>query len=688
MTTTADDKENLFFDLAFGLAYFIHADRDVAFFVAEDALDALDATLSRHGKNAASSGRLRGFLKWGERARPVRRTVRLGEEQTLQWLVYKQSEEWERQTERGEGLYLPTEEDLIVRYVKHLVFIALRRGSFYVTLAVCSLLYQFNRRETRLFYDILTQSDSARMKDAGYVGKQRLEMIERVSRRFGDMVRTTNRPGEEKQFVSRPADAPVAELVHESLRRFAPWGADCAVRSGFDVTDIPGLYFSGSDAHEEEHIELSRMRAVIDPECFRLFAEGLSKYVRTLPASDLDKSCDYGSPDARLCVPLFSNYAGGPPRGDRLRPPELSPADYVRLRRTLGARARRRKDFSPKLLLIYLDGVHSHSLDLKVARHTLLRVGAGSSVVEMRGEDDQGELTLAILPLDGDLTLGSVFTGSFVLGRGQKLNVRLTPISEADGGSEDVKLEVRYDEGSTLRRAAYGLARLARRGRDDAWGLRTLSAERLRPFFGWPAKAVLSLLLVTTVSFFLWRHYKSPPAVREAKPAESARRPQPSPTGTMEREGTNNSTASAMPSPTPGRPPAIKESNAQVASAAWDVSRNASLSAIPVEATRGEEHAIDLSRREARVSLSVPRYGGEGRAYDLYRLTLYASGTRLWRRTLRAPKVGDERYAHILSLTLRTKRLPPPGACEIEIEGFGQGRWNRLGRVKFSAEKR
>ena len=56
--------------------------------------------------------------------------------QMLQWLVYRQSEAWERLTERGEGFYLPSEEDLIVRYLEHLVFISLRRGSFYVTLAV------------------------------------------------------------------------------------------------------------------------------------------------------------------------------------------------------------------------------------------------------------------------------------------------------------------------------------------------------------------------------------------------------------------------------------------------------------------------------------------------------------------------------------------------------------------------
>lgn len=91
----------------------------------------------------------------------------------LQWLVLKKSEHWELQTERSRTFYTPSEHDLIVRYIEHLVYLTTRRGSFYVTLAICSLLHAFHRRETRLIYDVLTQSDSARMKDTNYIGKQR-----------------------------------------------------------------------------------------------------------------------------------------------------------------------------------------------------------------------------------------------------------------------------------------------------------------------------------------------------------------------------------------------------------------------------------------------------------------------------------------------------------------------------------
>jgi hypothetical protein len=689
-----DDKQQGYFDLAFGLAYFLHADKEVAFFVAEDALDALATTLTRQEKNRASSDRLRGFLKWGERARPVRRTVRLGERQMLQWLVYRQSEPWERETERGEGLYLPSEEDLVVRYVKHLVFVALRRGSFYVTLAVASLLYQFSRRETRLFYDTLTQSDSARMKDAAYVGKQRLEMIERVSQRFGATVRLSNGNGGEKQFVTREADGPLVRLVHESLRRFAPWDTECAVAEGFEVTDIPGLYFSGPRAHDEEAVELTRIRAVLDPGCFALLAEGLSKYVRTLPAGDPDKDCDYDSPDARLRVPLFSNYPQGPTRGDRLRPPELTQADYVRLRRALEARARRRRDFTPKLLRVYVDDVLRDSFGPSAKSSARLRVGPEACLVEVRGVDDACELTLATLFLEGEQIREADFAGSVVLEGGQKVGARLARAAGGRAG-EGALLEVSYRD---ARRLVWWRTAGSVVGGGDAANDRP--AIGLRSVKSLIALAVAALLIVVTA--LVWRRSSVRTSGRAVTPAGEIAQSQTGQEGGARQEAPDKPIASsssssspsraptppAAPPPSPVQPRDAGEAGAQVASAAWDVSREAALLAVPVEATRAESRALDLRGRVARVSLSVPRYADGGSAYTRYRVTLSAKSAKVWRMTLRAPRAGGDSYAHVLSVSLFTKRLGTTGDYDLQVEGFGEGHWNLLGGVRLSPKGR
>lgn len=338
--------EHYLFELAFDLAYFIHGNKETAFFIAEDALDGLPAELIYQHKNRKPSERLRGFWKWGERTRPVRKTQLLTEEQMLQWLVYRESQKWEIQTERGEGLYPISEEDLVIRYIEYLVFATMRNGSFSTTLAVCSLLHQFGRRETRLFYDVLTQSDSARMKDTNYIGKQRLQLLERVSARFNGFLRTERRAGDEKQYVMRPTTERVISLVTQSLQRFTPWGTTCVIKSGFDVTDIPDLYFLGNN-QEEDLIEMNRVHTVLDPQCLRRFVNGLADYVQSLSAIDADKGCNFDLPDERIAVPQFFTFKGGPPPADRFQTPKLVDADYTRLERSRQARGRRRKSFNP-----------------------------------------------------------------------------------------------------------------------------------------------------------------------------------------------------------------------------------------------------------------------------------------------------------------------------------------------------
>src|SRR5205085_11720205 len=179
-----------------------------------------------------------------------------------------------------------------------------------------------------------------------------------------------------KQFVTRPAPRRMIELVHESLRRFAPWGTTCVVESGFEVTDIPGLYFSEAGAYDEELIELNRIRTVLDPACFARLAAGLAQYVRTLPEGDLDRNCNFDALDERLAVPQFSDFPTGTPRGDRFQPPELTREDYVRLQRTLEARLHRRRVFSPRELRIFVDDVPLASFEPKTTRSVRHVIGA------------------------------------------------------------------------------------------------------------------------------------------------------------------------------------------------------------------------------------------------------------------------------------------------------------------------
>jgi hypothetical protein len=675
--TKSGNKEQHHFNLAFDLAYCIHVNKEIAFFVAEDALEGLETMLGYHKKNRGPSQGLRGFLKSGERARPIRKTMTLNEPQMLQWLVYKHSEFWERQSERGEGFYLPTDEDLIVRYIEYLVFITLRRGSFYSTLAIGSLLHQFDRRETRLFYDILTQSDSARMKDMNYIGKQRLEMLEKVSNRFGDMIETVTKPGAEKQFVMRPTSESVVSLIRESLKRFTPWETTCVVEPGFEVTDVSGLYFPEGSANDEELIELNRIHTVLDPVCFAKFVDGLSRYVRTLPGEDQDKACNYGSLDDRVRVPQFSNFPSGSSRGDRFQPPNLTTEDYVRLQRTLASRAQRRKVFSPGQLRIYLDDTLSYSLDLTKTSSGRWLIDQ-ATVIEIRGEDVDGELTLATLVLR-DAQIDGVFKDAFIQPGGQKLNVWLTPEYDAEGAFNGNRLEVSHEPSglgwgiSQWVISAWSGLTGTRKDHDRVW----LTS---RPDHSWWVKAsAVTALLVVAAALSWW--LLSPRSPRpEIRPDDEA-----GPLASPPRGG-ETPVSSATPSPAPGASP-VKEVRPLLAQATWSMDRDSAQRAVSLERTRGEVQTLDLSRQQMNVLLSVPLYDDQGRRYTRYRVNLSAAGTRNWQQTLRSPRVSLTGYAHILDVKIFPQQLPGDGPYQLEVEGNIKEGWRPLGMVTLNPTK-
>ena len=670
--TSISNKDHLYLDLAFELAYFIHVSKEVAFFVAEDALDELPLMLGNQEKNRKPADRLSGFWKWGERSRPIRQTVRLSESQMLQWLVYKQSESWERQSETGSGLYLPTEEDMILRYLEHLVFLTLRRGSFYVTLAVGQLLHQFDRRETRLLYDILTQSDSARMKDMSYIGKQRLELLGRICQRFDHMVQTVKIPGREKQLVMRPTTGSATSLVLECLRRFTPWDTSCVLRPGFDVTDIPGFYFQ-TESVDEDPIEMDRIHTLLDPTCLARFVEGLRKYARQLPDDNQDKGCNYDSLNEELMVPEFSNFPGGSSRGDRFEPPRLTPADYVRLDRTLDARVRRRRTFAPQHLSVYVDNVLTESFDSRRRNRVQFEIGPEAGVIEVRGRDDLGTLTLAILLVEFDqLQIGGSFRDSTVSPGGQKVEIRMTPIWNGQREAKGALVKVDYANLHSLQRVAGPMRRAMVALSSILPGHSAVSpgSERKVAFL-LKASAAIALLAVFILTWFILR-----PSQPEIMTPEQAGQP------TIEEQ---KPSPPLISSKTPEQTqPATKVAPPLIARATWSSDPQAALRAIPAEPTRSEVKKVDASRHQQELLVSLPLYDDGGRTYSRYRITLAEPAKTLWQQTLRAPKVSLTGHAHILDLTLVTQRLAKGIQYELRVEGWTRKSWQQIGHLFVS----
>src|SRR5262249_6225522 len=157
------------------------------------------------------------------------------------------------------------------------------------------------------------------------------------------------------------------------------------------------------------------------------FAEGLRQYARALPDDSQDKGCNFDSTN-QLAVPQFSNFSSGRSRGDRFPPPPLTKADYVRLRRTLDARARRRKNFSPNRLFVYVDATNIQWVDLSRTNRVEFSVGPEAGVIEVQGGNEQEVLTLATLLVEFDrIPLRGAFRDEVALEGGQKIEIELTP---------------------------------------------------------------------------------------------------------------------------------------------------------------------------------------------------------------------------------------------------------------------
>jgi hypothetical protein len=671
-----------YFDRAYEMAYYIHADKDIAVFIAEDALDDLPTLLGYQAKSRIAPTGLRGFLKWGERSRPVRKTLTLIEDQMLQWLVYKHSEPWERQTEAGTGFYLPTEEDLIVRYVEHLVYSTLRRGSFYVALAIGPLLHGFDRRETRLFYDVLTQGDSARMKDTSYIGKQRLQLLDGIVRRFGHMIQTEKRPGGEKHIVMRQTTDWVISLVHSCLRRFVPWDTPCVVEPGFEVTDAKGLYFPTSDLVEEDRTEVNRVHTLLHPECFAHFVDGLAKLVRALPRGHEDRACNYGSVAERIAVPQFSNFPKGPPRSDRLEAPQLTERDRVRLQRMMQARGRRRRDFKPANLRVYVDNVLLQSIDLSRESRIEVQLPADAAAIEVKGGDGLGEITLAILPVSLDLIpISGKFKDSVLqIGR-RELEIQMAPIRDAGGIVECAEVTVSYSDHrktpgvlSLIPRAlrvSSGWTSTAFDVMRERWTA-TKAGDPLTRRAGW-----LAVILVISALAFVWLRLQptrqkpvidqtaTPPAgEREISPPPTSPRPEPQP-----------STAQGRPTPPPAR-------------ASWSYDPRAVLRAVRIEPTRAETATLGFSGGQTTVYVKLPLYDDIGQRYLNYNLLLSAGEKTLWRRTLESPRITAAGQGPILKLVLSSKSLPHMDTLNLRVDGSRKAGLHPLGEVSLHREDR
>ncbi|MGH9966326.1 MAG: hypothetical protein ACREBG_00615 [Pyrinomonadaceae bacterium] len=426
---------------AFLLAYFIHGNKETAVRIVSRAMSKLDVAATAQGKRFYYRPSGRSLLRQ-PRSIGLRSKVTFNDLHLLQRLVYIESEVYEKQKEQAGSGEALGKEDMIIHFIKHLVRITLKRNSFYVTLGMSRLLYNYTTQETMGIYNLVVQ-DPERVKDDYYYRSRKGVLMQEIKERFGDLVKICHGQRGEERLQAEPDPDRFADLVRECLSFFTPWATPCLVPAGFDpISDgIPPLQFEGRD--KEDQIEVNRIHAALHPNCYQR----------------LIKALGFSSPDQRLEVPHFflSNESGNGGEGRRTPTVELGREDLNAIKNDLDQLAERRKKASAGLLQVVVDGVEYARLDLRRARRVRFNMDGWRELIEIWTTGKTGDLLLASHLLTS-LEEGEAQPrkSSIVLEGGQKLSIDLSPSGDASGRVVDIS----YRETNPIKAASLAFQQL------------------------------------------------------------------------------------------------------------------------------------------------------------------------------------------------------------------------------------
>jgi hypothetical protein len=478
---------------AFQLAYFIHRERMTAVEIATRALNKLQLAATAQGK------RLYYRLTGRADARKARSKVSMGEPHLLQRLIYIESEEYERQKEaasldpQSHSETVPVRHsDLVVYFIKHLIRITTRRNSFYVTLGLSRLLYNYTTAETMELYNVVVQ-DPDRVHDDYYYRSRKGVLLNELKNRFGDLIEVAKSARGEQRWRAGDDGRNHLDLVSECLRQFTPWSTTCVVPAALDPrTDIIAeLNFEGRHPDEEHEVEVNRIHAAMHPDCF----------------ARLTAANQFAPPEDRLELPHFF-ITDGADDGDSRTPPNLSQEELETINGLLAQEATRRKSASAGLLRVLVDRVERAEITATAAS-VHFDVDENAECVEVYGSDKQGPLLLATHLLGQD---NAAQRFAITLEGKQTIAFNVDPIQDPNGSWS----------GATLTVALNGTARAGEPRTNRLWAsIFNRSAEPGPAMFGWlkPAAAFALLLLLFAGAWWLWRNRQDVPRVAQINPA-------------------------------------------------------------------------------------------------------------------------------------------------------------------------
>gem|GEM_PF-2938110 len=425
------ESEDDLLDAAFELAHFLHHDREIARTICLEAMQRLEiaaaAQVKRLYYRPLRQNRFRA--SWGDR-------------HLLQRLVYFHSEKWERLSESREPESL-TEEDLLLRFWKHLSQITMKRNSFYAAIALGRIVHAYSTAETMEIYHAIAPEDCER-KQSDYLRSRKAQLLEEVRGRFEGLLTIVRGPHQEDRIETREANPAIAAWARECLRVLTPWAVPCWGRPESRGAAGRRRNRFASDRDESSR-EARRFHALFDPPCFARVA----------------RSARLAEPAGKLAIPRFQ-AAGAPPsrrgRGEEDRRAHLMPEERAEIQRQLAEEARRRRELPTRFLRILVDGRERARIDPRAEAAARLSLEDSAEMIEVRVCAPAGEVPLAVHALSDfpEDERAKPATFSIELEAGQALSFRVEP-----GVDSSREIEVSYRETDALRKALLAARRTA-----------------------------------------------------------------------------------------------------------------------------------------------------------------------------------------------------------------------------------
>jgi hypothetical protein len=402
----------------FELAYFLFPDHPTAINILSGALEKLEVQCHREKKR----------LFWRDKhpSQPVRRIIRKDSD-ILQWLILQEAEKYETEQEQVAD---PSKQDLIIRYIKHLVQITTAMSSFYVNIALGRLLHSYTTSEAQFAYEALTQ----RYLGADEYRRTKSSLMDRINKRFSKFLNVVRADHGELRFEPADDQQRWAQFVNQCLRVFTPWSTEGVCSKLLSINGNRHVSASelGHGETDQNEREMNACHILVEPAC----------YARLIKELALDM------PDTKLSLPKFSIRGKTETNDgdtDSNRFATLSPEVRNALRRRMAEKEQRRRKLHAGALNISVDGIHRADLVLEAGNHRSIQVELqeGANLIEIRAEDEYGSFPVAtqLVPY-ADSGFESSNTAA-ILNSG-KLELCISPIPSSADGPRRALLTVKY----------------------------------------------------------------------------------------------------------------------------------------------------------------------------------------------------------------------------------------------------